>query len=184
MILHAVIFHSSPDHAILHPIAFVRLQSWRTETTSSIGCRIRHARRIADSKGYIVKQTRLRFFCVALCCALLCVSAPAQVLTGTIAGIVTDPTGGVIPGANVTATDTETGTEHQAVTDQSGNFSLTNLPNSTYKVVVQHPGFAKYEVAKVVVSVSQTTPLPVKLECWGAWLKKTLSASFSLAVTA
>jgi len=111
-----------------------------------------------------VKQTSLRLLCVALCCALLTITASAQVLTGTIAGVVTDPTGGVIPGASVTATDTETGIEHQAATDQSGNFSLTNLPNSTYKVVIQHPGFAKYEVAKVVVSVSQTTPLPVKLE--------------------
>ncbi|HYW43912.1 MAG TPA: carboxypeptidase regulatory-like domain-containing protein [Bryobacteraceae bacterium] len=106
-----------------------------------------------------------RFLCVAVCCALLLsTAARAQVLSGTLAGTVTDQTGAVVPGATITATDTETGREYKAASDQSGNFTFADLPNSTYRVVVQQPGFAKFEVAQVVISVSQTTALPVKLE--------------------
>ena len=88
----------------------------------------------------------------------------AQVLTGTISGTVSDPSGAVVPGATVSASDSQTGQSYKVTADQSGNFTLTNLPNSTYRVTVEHPGFAKVTVAGVVVSVSQTTPLPVKLE--------------------
>jgi len=96
--------------------------------------------------------------------ALLAQPAHAQVVSGTIAGTVLDPAGAVVPGAKIVAVDTETGQSYSASTDQSGNYTLTNLPNSTYRVTVEHPGFAKVVMAAVVVSVSQTTPLPVKLE--------------------
>jgi hypothetical protein len=101
---------------------------------------------------------------VSFCALFFHPGVRAQVLTGTISGSIVDQTGAVIPGASVSATDTETGKEYKTASDQSGSFTLINLPNSTYKVVVQQPGFAKYEVSQVVVSVSQTTPLPVKLE--------------------
>lgn len=90
--------------------------------------------------------------------------ATAQVLTGTIAGTVLDQTGAVVPGAAITATDTATGHSYKVTSDQSGNYTITNLPNSTYRIQVEHPGFAKYQIANVVVAVSQTTPVPVKLE--------------------
>ncbi|MGO9258728.1 MAG: carboxypeptidase regulatory-like domain-containing protein [Bryobacteraceae bacterium] len=90
--------------------------------------------------------------------------AHAQVLNGTIAGTVVDPAGGVIPGAKIVAVDTETGQTFTASTDQSGNYALTNLPNSTYRVTAEHTGFARVVIPEVVVSVSQTTPLPFKLE--------------------
>ena len=78
-------------------------------------------------------------------------AAYAQVVSGTIAGSVLDPSGAVVPGVNITAVDTETNQSYKAVSDQSGNYTLTNLPNSTYRVMVEHPGFAKLTVGGVVV---------------------------------
>ncbi len=46
----------------------------------------------------------------------------------------------------------------------SGVYTFTNLPNSTYKVIVEFPGFAKTEVNNVHVDVSQTAHIAVKLE--------------------
>jgi hypothetical protein len=88
----------------------------------------------------------------------------AQVLTGTITGTVTDQTGAVVPGASVTAVNTETGQTLKTAADQSGTYALANLPNGVYRVSVEQPGFAKFSVEQVNVAVSQTTPLPVKLE--------------------
>jgi hypothetical protein len=114
-------------------------------------------------KGYIVRGIRV-LLAAALAVLLFHREAPAQILAGSISGVITDQTGAVVPGASVTATDKETSKEYKTASDQSGNFIIPNLPNSTYRVVVQQPGFAKYEVSEVRVSVSQTTPLPVKLE--------------------
>ena len=113
-------------------------------------------------------QNRSSFFTrlvlTVLGLALLAPWAVAQVLTGTISGTITDQSAAVVPGASVTATNKDTGISFKATADQSGNYALANLPNGNYRVVVEQPGFARFEVAQVVVSVSQTTPLQVKLE--------------------
>jgi hypothetical protein len=88
----------------------------------------------------------------------------AQVLTGTLTVTVTDATDASVPGANVTVIDTETGREYKGSTDAQGAATFTNLSNGTYKVSIEHAGFAKSTVEKVAVYVSQTTPLPIKME--------------------
>ncbi|HUK15857.1 MAG TPA: carboxypeptidase regulatory-like domain-containing protein [Bryobacteraceae bacterium] len=85
-------------------------------------------------------------------------------MTGTISGTVTDQTGAVVPGAALTAVNTQTGQSFKAAADQAGTYALANLPDGDYRLTVEHPGFAKFEIAHVTVSVSQATPVPVKLE--------------------
>ena len=87
----------------------------------------------------------------------------AQVLNGTLQITVTDATDAVVPNATVVVTDTETGREFKGVTDGQGNATFTNLSNGTFKVVVDHPGFAKSVIENVVIYVSQVTPLPVRM---------------------
>ena len=94
----------------------------------------------------------------------LAASAFSQVLTGTITGIVTDPTDAVVPGAAVSAKDLDTGKEYKTTSDAKGEFTLTNLPNSTYSVTVDSPGFARGQVARVELGVSQIVRVPMKLE--------------------
>ncbi len=72
----------------------------------------------------------------AFCFALLCVtSAGAQtVTTGDISGTVVDGQGGVLPGATVTATHTDTGTSYEAVTGVDGRYNILNVRVGTYTI--------------------------------------------------
>jgi len=90
--------------------------------------------------------------------------ASAQVLTGTLAGTVTDASDAVIPGANITATNLGTGISYKETTDAQGDFTITSLDNGNYKVTVEHSGFAKTVVETVGVFVSQTAKINVKLQ--------------------
>ena len=90
--------------------------------------------------------------------------APAQILTGTLTGLVTDSTDAVVPNALVTATDTGSGLVYKEKTNASGEYTFTNLPNSTYKLTVEFPGFSKMQVDNVHVDVSQTAHIAVKLQ--------------------
>ncbi|HVP00471.1 MAG TPA: carboxypeptidase regulatory-like domain-containing protein [Bryobacteraceae bacterium] len=90
--------------------------------------------------------------------------ADAQVLTGTLTGTVTDPTDAVVPNALVSVTDLGSGRTYEARTNAEGVYTFTNLPNSSYKVVVEFSGFSRTEVTNVRVDVSQTSRINVKLE--------------------
>src|SRR5437764_12591556 len=60
---------------------------------------------------------------------------------GTLSGIVKDPSGGVIPGVNVTATNTVLGTMFTTVTDARGLYSFPKLTVGRYDVTLQIDGF-------------------------------------------
>ena len=74
---------------------------------------------------------------------VLLFSAPAkaQFTTGTILGTVTDPSGGVIVGANVTATNLDTGLSRTSVTNSSGDYNMVNMPLGRYQVKAEMVGF-------------------------------------------
>ena len=51
-----------------------------------------------------------------------------QAVNATLLGTIKDATGATVPGAKVTVTDTATGTTHESVTNESGNYTLPDLP--------------------------------------------------------
>lgn len=116
------------------------------------------------SIGYSCARSSQPLFSAVVAALLLVAAAYSQVLTGTITGIVTDPTDAVVPGAAIAAKDSATGKEYKTTTDAKGEFTLTNLPNSIYSVTVDNPGFARAQVARVELGVSQVVKVPVKLE--------------------
>src|SRR5215467_4278140 len=67
----------------------------------------------------------------------------SQTVSATLLGTVTDPTGGVVPNAKVTVTETQTGTPHATHTNESGNWNIPNLPPGQYQVEVEVTGFKK-----------------------------------------
>jgi hypothetical protein len=69
--------------------------------------------------------------------------ALAQFERGQIFGVVSDSTGGVIPGATVTVTSLQTGAVQSTVTDGSGYYNFPNLAPGTYDVSVELQGFKK-----------------------------------------
>jgi hypothetical protein len=67
---------------------------------------------------------------------------PAQVVGGTISGIITDATGAALPGADVIVRNLETGAERKLASDDSGHYSAPSISIGTYKVTASKPGFA------------------------------------------
>ena len=53
-------------------------------------------------------------------------------------------TNAVIPGAGITATNTQTGSKYETVSTETGNYTLTQLPGGVYELTVELPGFKKY----------------------------------------
>jgi hypothetical protein len=91
-------------------------------------------------------------------------SASAQILTGTLTGTVTDSTDAVVPNAAVTVTSLTNGTVYKEKTDAAGIYVVNALQNGFYKVEVEFPGFAKTEIERVEVFVSQTSRANLKLQ--------------------
>ncbi len=79
-------------------------------------------------------------FCLMICAS---VSLQGQTIFGRISGTVTDRSGAVIPNAMVTVKNTATNLVRSTTTDQSGFYTVTNLPVGTYTVVVEEKGFKK-----------------------------------------
>jgi hypothetical protein len=73
---------------------------------------------------------------------LLCTMAWAQGETGQITGVVTDPSGAVVPNAKVTAKLQTTGAERTAVTTEAGVYAITNLMPGAYTLTVTAGGFS------------------------------------------
>jgi hypothetical protein len=78
--------------------------------------------------------------------------ASAQVSSGSISGTVVDPSGAVVPGAQVTATNTQTGARSRATSDTSGLFKLPLLPIGNYNIEVAKNGFQNLVVTGIQVT--------------------------------
>src|SRR5688572_14378661 len=68
----------------------------------------------------------------------------AQLTLSTIRGTVTDASGAVVPGVDVTVTDLSTNIPRSTVTDVVGNFEISDLKSGTYRLTAQLPGFKTY----------------------------------------
>jgi hypothetical protein len=110
---------------------------------------------------------RSLWWLLAIC---LCVSLPlaAQKFTGTIRGTVTDPSGAVVPGADVTITDPANGESRTVKTSDHGEYVFLELPASAYDLSVKQAGFKEYVSKGVVLNVSNTTTLNIEMSLGGA----------------
>ena len=108
----------------------------------------------------------LRKLLVAAIALLVSTSAFAQsqAMNGLIEGVVKDSSGGVLPGVNVTVTNTSTGESKTYVTDGSGNYRAPLLSLGDYKVRVELSGFKTYERAGFSLSAGQNVVVNAVLE--------------------
>ncbi|HUE82052.1 MAG TPA: TonB-dependent receptor [Pyrinomonadaceae bacterium] len=88
----------------------------------------------------------------------------AQTDRGSITGRVTDPTGAVVVGAKVTATNLETQEARGATTSDEGNFTLPQLQAAVYRLTVEAPGFKTASIDDLRVAVQITRTVDVRLE--------------------
>ena len=94
---------------------------------------------------------------VVLLSAVTCVTAAGQGATAQISGTVKDQSGAVLPGAEITATQTETAAARMTLSDETGSYVLPNLPLGPYKLEVSLPGFRTFLQSGIVLQVNSST---------------------------
>ena len=82
---------------------------------------------------------------------LVCCCASAQT-TGSMVGKATDPSGAVVPGVAIKATNQATSFSREATTGVSGEYVLSLLPVGHYTITAQKEGFDPYRLSNVVVN--------------------------------
>ncbi len=87
----------------------------------------------------------------------------AQVVGGTISGIVVDSAGALIPSAAVLIHNQETGGERHLVTDASGAYAAPSIPIGRYTITVTRDGFAPQSRTDISLTVGQASRITITL---------------------
>ncbi len=104
-----------------------------------------------------IVQSGTPYLALLLASAIACLpsTAAAQNVTGTLAGTIVDEQGSLIPGASITVINELTADSRATVSDDQGNFQVTNLPPGTYTVRVEMANFRTAERTKNVLSAAE-----------------------------
>jgi hypothetical protein len=115
-----------------------------------------------------MSHKRILSVCATLVCVLVVSFTPVAwgqaMVSGSIVGQVSDPSGAVVPDATVTLTDTATKATSTTTTNKDGNFAFPGLKPGTYDVLITKAGFQKLLVPGVTVTVSQASTLTETLK--------------------
>ena len=105
--------------------------------------------------------------------AALCLIAPLASLraqatksTGTLSGVVYDPSGAVIPNATILATNLDTHAKETALANAAGEYTLRSIPAGSYNVEVSLPGFKQFH-RNVVLGANETQRLDITMDLGG-----------------
>jgi len=123
---------------------------------------------------------------LVLCTGILLLIAPsvlAQAGRGGISGLVTDPTGAIVPGARITALNHATGIEQHAVSSAAGLYGFISLTPGIYQVTVSMKGFQSVAQDNVKVTVDQVTSVNLALRVASVNEVVTVSSSVDLVET-
>ena len=131
---------------------------------------------------YAFRNTLTRFLLVYTVLALLAGTVWAQG-SGELTGLVTDPQGAVVSGAEVKLTNPATGTVRTTITSGAGIYHFAALPVGNYTLEVAPKGFKSVRVQNVVVTVGATATNDVKLELGAATEQVTVEAGQQLVQT-
>ncbi len=112
-------------------------------------------------------QHRLLVFSLISIMALL--SMPTLIFaqsadTGALTGVIKDPSGSVISGAEIAASNIATGQSRFRISGEDGAYSISLLPPGKYKVTVSAEGFQTAEFPSVTINVTETAALNCTLE--------------------
>ena len=123
---------------------------------------------------------------VGLCLFVLLLLAPATLraqAVGEIVGVVTDPSGAVVPSVKITAIQQGTGFRRSTVSASTGNYTLPGLPVGTYTVTAEAPGFKTASSSDITLDVIQQRELDFTLAVAGTTQSVEVSATPPLLTT-
>jgi hypothetical protein len=110
-----------------------------------------------------MKRLIVNMFIGVVTCALGCSAAFGQA-TAQISGTVRDQTGAVLPGVEITATQTDTGVARMTITNETGSYVLPSLPVGPYRLEATLPGFRTFAQTGIVLQVNSSPVVNPVLE--------------------
>jgi len=109
-----------------------------------------------------MRQASYKLFLLAVFFVLSCVGVYAQA-NSELTGIVTDQTGAVVAGAKIVITDPATGASKTVTSGATGLYDITGLNPANYNMKITAKGFETYAQTGIVINVSTTSRVDVKL---------------------
>ena len=101
----------------------------------------------------------------------------AQVLYGSVSGTVSDPSGAVIPNAQITVVNDTTGFTRTGTTDAAGYYRLLDIPAGTYTLSSSASGFQGFKQTGITVAIGQVNEQDIKLSVGSTTQEVTVQAS-------
>lgn len=125
---------------------------------------------------------------ILILCGLFFGNGPAglaqlAVTTATLSGTVTDPSGAVVPGADIRLSSTAVGVTRTFTTDAKGHYTFAQLPPSTYTLVVSAKGFKGYQQNGIGLDASESATQNVALTLGEATQQVVVNAQASMLDT-
>ncbi len=121
---------------------------------------------MVKSSSHSIFSCERLWFAFCLCIVILTLAFPvsAQEVTAAINGVVTDPSGGAVAGAKVTARDLDRGTIYPTTTGSDGAYSLPRIPVGRYEVRVENAGFQAAVQSPVELQLNQVAKIDFQLQ--------------------
>jgi hypothetical protein len=129
-----------------------------------------------------MKRIALHLLAGILLLLMTCNGLWAQA-TAQINGVAQDPSGAVLPGVEITATQTETGVSRMTVSNETGLYTLPNLPLGPYKLEASLPGFRTFSQTGIVLAVGDNPRINITLQVGQVSEQVEVQANASLVET-
>jgi len=112
-----------------------------------------------------------------LASCLVCVLPALAQDTATIVGVVTDPSGAAIPGAQLRVSNTQKGFVRDLATDSAGAYTVAKIPIGSYTVTAQAQGFEKMSNSGIELTVGQTLRVDIQMRIGAGSQEVTVAAN-------
>jgi hypothetical protein len=126
---------------------------------------------------------KTRVVALLFCLLVVAFLAVAQTSNGTITGVVSDPAGAVVAGANIEVRNIDTGFVYPAQSTGTGNYTVSQLPPGPYSVTVKVSGFKTFNRTGLTIAAATTLPIDIRLEVGAATDSVTVNAEGTLLKT-
>jgi hypothetical protein len=129
---------------------------------------------------------RRQVWSAVVVCALIMGGYPAlgQGIFATLTGVVSDPSGGVVPNAKITLRDSTSGSTRDTTTNGEGYYTFASVPVGTYELTVEASNFRQYKASDVSLGGGEKRNVNVQLQVGAAGETVQVNAdNMALAVT-
>jgi len=132
-----------------------------------------------------VARTWMPLLLLCLFVTVLCFALPAnaQLYAGSVTGVVSDPSGAMVAGAEVILTDASKGFTYKAKTDATGRYLFRSIPPGVYNLLVVATGFKEQDKKGIKIDVSQNVGADFALQLLGTQEKVVVTAAAPVLAT-